>query len=90
RGVERTVFSNATGLYRFNEVPVGQQVVIARRPGYEAVERVVTIAAGQIALVDFRLVRMPQQLDSVTVTGERFQPVLIGYVHDTFGRPVVG
>ncbi len=90
RGLERTVFSNATGLYRFNEVPVGQQVVIARRPGYEAVERVVTIAAGQIALVDFRLVRMPQQLDSVTVTGERFQPVLIGYVHDTFGRPVVG
>jgi len=90
RGLDRTVFSSATGLYRFNEVPVGQQVVIARRPGYEAVERVVTIVAGQIALVDFRLVAMAQQLDSVTVTGERFVPFLIGYVHDTYGRPVEG
>lgn len=90
RGLERTVFSNATGLYRFNEVPIGQQVVVARRPGYEAVERIVTIVAGQIALVDFRLVRMPQQLDSVTVTGEKFVPLLIGHVHDTYGRPVEG
>ena len=90
RGLGRSVFSNVTGLYRFNEVPVGQQVLIARRPGYEAVERVVTIVAGQIALVDFRLVAMAQRLDSVTVTGDRFVPFLIGYVHDTYGRPVEG
>lgn len=90
RGVERTVLTNATGAYRFNDVPVGQQVVTARRPGYVASEATVVVAAGQVAVADFQLSPVPQQLDSIEVTGDRIPPFLLGNIHDTFGRPLEG
>jgi protocatechuate 3,4-dioxygenase beta subunit len=40
--------------------------------------------------MEFRLRPIPQQLDSLQLTGERFIPYLIGHVHDTYGRPVEG
>jgi len=90
RGIERTILTNAAGVYRFNDVPVGEQVLTARRPGYEASQVSVAVAAGQVAVADFQLSPVAQQLDSIAVTGDRIPPFLIGNVHDTFGRPLEG
>ncbi|MDZ4674067.1 MAG: carboxypeptidase-like regulatory domain-containing protein [Gemmatimonadota bacterium] len=88
RGIERTVTTNSFGAYRFLDVPAGEQQLTARRPGYRADQRTVVISAGHVALVDFRLQSAPQQLDSVSVTVGLPPPLLLGYVHDTFGRPL--
>lgn len=87
-GIERTVMTSSSGAYRVLDVPAGEQQVTARMPGYQADHRTVVISAGQVALVDFRLQPAPQQLDSVSVTVGLPPPVLLGYVHDTFGRPL--
>ena len=90
RGIERTVLTNAAGVYRFNDVPVGEQLLTARRPGYVASQLTIEVSAGQVAVADFQLSPVAQQLDSIAVTGERIPPFLIGNVHDTFGRPLEG
>ncbi|MDZ4674066.1 MAG: carboxypeptidase-like regulatory domain-containing protein [Gemmatimonadota bacterium] len=89
-GIERSAVTNSAGIYRFNDVPVGERPVTARRPGYTAGQRTVTVVAGQVAVLDFQLQVVAQQLDSVSVTERLPPPVLLGWVHDTFGRPLEG
>lgn len=89
-GLERSAVTNSAGIYRFNDVPVGERQVTARRPGYLASQRTVTVAAGGVTTADFRLEIVAQQLDSVSVTVGLPPPVLLGWVHDTFGRPLEG
>lgn len=89
-GINRSAVTNSSGIYRFNDVPVGERQVTARRPGYSAGQRTVTVVAGQVAVLDFQLQVVAQQLDSISVTVGLPPPVLLGWVHDTFGRPLEG
>lgn len=87
-GTELVAVTDRLGVYRLANVPVGGQEVTARRPGYQAFRRAVVVVAGQVGVVDFRLQAVAQRLDSVSVTVGLPPPVLLGWVHDTFGRPL--
>jgi TonB-dependent SusC/RagA subfamily outer membrane receptor len=59
----------ADGRYRLAVVPVGSQVVVARRIGYASLRRTVTVTAGQQVSADFAMDPAAFSLDEVVVTG---------------------
>lgn len=88
QGLARTVLTNAAGNFRLDSVPAGPQPVTARRLGYQAVQRIVTVTAGAVTRLELVLQELPQRLAPVEVLGGRFVPTLIGYVSDGEGRPL--
>jgi protocatechuate 3,4-dioxygenase beta subunit len=88
RGLDRTVSTNASGAFRFDGIPLGEQSVVARRPGYLPADTTVTILADAIVEVALELTERPLELDQIEIVGARFRPNLQGYVHDTEGRPL--
>jgi TonB-dependent SusC/RagA subfamily outer membrane receptor len=61
--------TQANGEYSIANVPAGQQTVVARRIGFEAQRRVVTVTAGQTAVADFTMQAAATTLSEVVVTG---------------------
>ena len=61
--------SAGDGTFRLNSVQVGQRTLRARRLGFVAQERTVTVDATQEASVDFALVPSPTQLEQLVITG---------------------
>ncbi len=61
--------SGADGGYTITRVNAGSTTVRVRMIGYEPIEKVVTVAAGQTATADFVLKTSPISLDQVVVTG---------------------
>lgn len=57
------------GRYRIGGVVAGAHVVVARRIGYTAARRSVTVADGQQAIADFALEASAYSLEQVVVTG---------------------
>jgi hypothetical protein len=68
--------SDAGGNYTMNDVPTGQQVILASARGYYAKIAVVNVVANQTSTQDFALT---PQVGTVT-----------GVVYDSFSQPVVG
>ncbi len=69
-GTARSTVTNAQGQYRLS-APAGAQRVRARLIGYEAVERPVTVAAGETVSADFQLATSALALNEIVVTGSR-------------------
>ncbi len=70
-GIEGTDFGGTTkpdGTYRITGVPDGQYTIRARRIGYTALTKAVTVAGGDVTL-DLVLQFVPTQLEEVVVTG---------------------
>ncbi len=65
----RTAVTDATGWYRLSGVAPGQYTVRARYIGYAPGRLVVTVRAKEEATGDFALVKLPQELDQLVVTG---------------------
>ena len=61
--------TDSLGRYRFVSVPAGTVRVIARRLGYAAAERVITLAPGRRATVDLSLMPAVTELADITVIG---------------------
>ena len=61
--------TNANGEFFIGGVPLGPQVVSARRIGYTRRTQQVTIAAGQAVALSFELQMAASQLDAIVVTG---------------------
>lgn len=57
------------GLYRINNVPAGSVALEVRRIGYKALEKALTLAAGQLATQDFTLAASVVTLEEVVVSG---------------------
>ena len=68
-GTVLRVAADAEGRYRIANVPVGAQVVLARRIGYAAARQPVTVAEGQQATADFALEAAAFSLDEIVITG---------------------
>jgi TonB-linked SusC/RagA family outer membrane protein len=67
QGTTLGALTNAEGQFTVNNVPNGQQTLVARRIGFS--RTVMTLPAGATT-VDFRMGRDPLQLDEVVVTGQ--------------------
>jgi len=61
--------TDADGRYRIANVPVGEHVLLARRIGYAAIRRTVTVAEGQPTTADFALEAAAFSLDEIVITG---------------------
>src|SRR5690606_4780330 len=61
--------TNNDGRFLLLNVPVGQQTVSVLLIGYEAQNQQVTVQAGQVATVEFRMESSALELDEVIVTG---------------------
>ena len=68
-GTSRGSLANGVGQYLILNVPVGTQTVRVDLIGYATVEQAVSVVAGQIATLDFRLSLQALQLDRIVVTG---------------------
>jgi protocatechuate 3,4-dioxygenase beta subunit len=87
-GASRTATTTVSGNFVVDGLVPGEYEVIVRLPGFTPRRLPVTIAAGRVTVLELVLEALPQQLDPIDVTGARVLPTLIGYVHDTFGRPL--
>jgi hypothetical protein len=63
------VLSQQNGSYILLNVPVGPRTVTVQRIGYRQVTQTVTVAAGQTAVLDFRITEEALQLDEIIITG---------------------
>jgi len=63
------VLSQQNGSYIIPNVPVGPRTVTVQRIGYRQVTQNVTVAAGQTAVLDFRISEEALQLDEIIITG---------------------
>jgi TonB-linked SusC/RagA family outer membrane protein len=61
--------SDTGGRFSIRDVPAGSRAVLARGIGYTSVSKPVTVAAGQVASVDFSLTSSPIQLSPIVTTG---------------------
>ncbi len=61
------------GLFRFRDVPVGEQIVSVKYFGFRSGSRMVTVVKEKVAVVQFQLVPTATQLSGVvtTVTGQQ-------------------
>ncbi|MGH7567403.1 MAG: TonB-dependent receptor [Gemmatimonadales bacterium] len=69
-GTVRSAVTNAQGQYRLT-APAGAHTVRARLIGYEAVERPVTVTAGETVTADLQLATSALALNEIVVTGSR-------------------
>lgn len=63
------ITSDKNGVYRITNVPPGSVQLQARRIGYKAMDKTVTVTAGQTVTVDFALTASVVTLDEVIVSG---------------------
>ncbi|MEX2048902.1 MAG: SusC/RagA family TonB-linked outer membrane protein [Gemmatimonadota bacterium] len=63
------VLSQQNGSYILLNVPAGNRAVTVQRIGYGQITQNVVVAAGQTAVLDFRVAQQALQLDEVVVTG---------------------
>ncbi|MGE0160919.1 MAG: SusC/RagA family TonB-linked outer membrane protein [Gemmatimonadales bacterium] len=63
------VLSQNNGSYLLPNVPAGPRTVTVQRIGYRQVTQNVTVAAGQTAVLDFRISEEALALDEIIVTG---------------------
>ena len=68
-GTGRGALANAAGQCLVLNVPTGTVTVRAEIIGYGTQEQQVTVAAGQVAQVEFRLSQSALELDAIVVTG---------------------
>ena len=68
-GTGRGALANASGQFLVLNVPTGTFAVRAELIGYGTQEQQVTVVAGQVAQVDFRLSQSALELDAIVVTG---------------------
>lgn len=61
--------TDTRGVYRIANVPAGEVKLQARRVGYKAMERILTLGAGQVSTQDFALNSSVVSLEEVVVTG---------------------
>jgi TonB-linked SusC/RagA family outer membrane protein len=63
------VLTQQNGSYILLNVPTGQRTVTVQRIGYRQITQTVNVAAGQTAVLDFRISEEALQLEEVIVTG---------------------
>ena len=68
-GTRLGAITDTEGRYRIVNVPAGSRTLVARRLGFSAVRRTVTVNAGQESTVDLALEPSVVALDQVVVTG---------------------
>ena len=68
-GTTLGAITNAAGDYVITNVPTGAQQLRVRRIGYQALDRPVTVSAGQTATVNFEVAQSAAQLSQIVVTG---------------------
>jgi TonB-dependent starch-binding outer membrane protein SusC len=68
-GTKRGTVTGNDGSFRLSDLPAGVQVLRARRIGYNAQARSVTVGSGATATVDFSLAASASLLDQVVVVG---------------------
>ena len=68
-GTGRGALANASGQFLVLNVPVGTFTVKAEIIGYATSEQQVSVVAGQVAQVEFRLSQTALELDAIVVTG---------------------
>ncbi len=61
--------TGSDGTFRINNVPQGDRVLRARRLGFIAQDRNVSVAVGQEVTAEFTLVPSPTQLEQLVITG---------------------
>ena len=72
-GTGRGALANASGQFLVLNVPTGTVTVRAEIIGYGAQEQQVTVVAGQVAQVDFRLAQSALELDAILLHGGEAQ-----------------
>jgi hypothetical protein len=65
---KRSTRTNADGRFTLARLPWGQQLIMARLPGYRAAERAVAMLDEDTPPVDFQLFRVVQLIDTVRIT----------------------
>jgi TonB-linked SusC/RagA family outer membrane protein len=68
-GTNLGAVTTANGDYTIANVPAGEHTIRARRIGYRAEERTVTVTAGAAVQADFTIAQSASQLSQVVVTG---------------------
>lgn len=68
-GTGRGGLANASGQFLILNVPVGTQTVRVELIGYGTQDQQVTVSAGQVTQVDFRMSQTALELDALVVTG---------------------
>ncbi len=65
------IASDAKGRYVLDNVPAGEQIIIASSIGFSTVKKTVTVDAGQTVTLDFMLAENVNQLQSVEIIGRK-------------------
>lgn len=68
-GTRLGAIADDEGRYRIVNIPAGSRTIVARRLGFSAMRRTVTVVGEQQVTVDFALERSVVALDQVVVTG---------------------
>ena len=71
-GKAQGAYATSDGAYSMNDVPAGQQRVIAHYLGFKTDTSTVTVVAGQVAIHRIRLRESANTLNTVTVISPRF------------------
>lgn len=72
-GTSVGTLSNTSGQFLLPNVPAGEQTVSVQMLGFGDVQQTVTVAAGEVAQLDFTLTEQALALDEVVVTGQAGQ-----------------
>lgn len=76
KGTTQGIVTDQSGKFTLNDVPIGEQIVVASFIGYQSTERTVLVEEGQPATLQITLQQANQSLEGVTVVGKRE----VGYV----------
>jgi TonB-linked SusC/RagA family outer membrane protein len=81
-GTNRNTFTNAQGVFTFDQVPAGTRQVRVRYLGYAAQIKAAAVANNEVVTVNFQLASAPMQLEGLVVTayGEQERRDLTGSI----------
>jgi len=77
-GVDRRTVSDESGQFRLDDVPSGQQTVLARHVGYGTQERMIQVKIGQTVRLEIELAEQAIELGKISVVGRRGGMVVTG------------
>jgi len=87
KGSWKTVQTNDSGAFAFNNVSAGLQRLEVRKLGFRAADTTVQVSPEVTASVDFRLTPLPQRLAEVEVRGRKIMiPAHLQAVHERANR----
>lgn len=86
KGYNLGTYSNETGHFTLNNIPLGSQTILVSSVGYKKLEQMIDLLEGKEMMLEFQLENSFEELEEVVITGTRNEtkrsnsPVMVGVI----------